>query len=43
VRGEKQEPFKRCFNRRYAAVNVGHEYEKARILEGMGKAGVPEQ
>ena len=30
-------------NRRYAAVNVSYEYEKARILEGMGKAGVPEQ
>jgi hypothetical protein len=43
VRGEKQEPFNRCSNRRYAAVNVSYEYEKARILEGMGKARVPEQ
>ena len=39
VRGEKQELFKRCFNRCYAAVNVSYEYERARILEGMGKAG----
>ena len=30
-------------NRRYAAVNVSYEYEEARILEGMGKAGVPEE
>jgi hypothetical protein len=43
VRGEKQEPFNRCSNRRYVAANVSYEYEKARILEGMGKAGVPEQ
>jgi hypothetical protein len=43
VRGEKQEPFKRCSNRRDAAVNVSYEYEEARILEGMGKAGIPEQ
>jgi hypothetical protein len=43
VRGEKQELFKRCFNRCYAAVKVSYEYEKARILEGMGKAGAPEQ
>jgi hypothetical protein len=41
VRGEKQEPFKRCFNRRYAAVNVSYEYEKARILEGIGKGRGP--
>jgi hypothetical protein len=40
VRGEKQEPFSRCSNRRYAAANVSYEHEKARILEGMGKAGV---
>ena len=43
MRGEKQEPFKRCSNRRCAEANVSYEYEKARILEGMGKAGVPEQ
>ena len=30
VRGEKQELFKRCFNRCYAAVNVSYEYEKAK-------------
>lgn len=30
VRGEKQELFKRCFNRCYAAVNVCYEYEKAK-------------
>jgi hypothetical protein len=29
VRGEKQELFKRCFNRCYAAVKVSYEYEKA--------------
>jgi hypothetical protein len=40
VRGEKQEPFNRCSHRRYAAANVSYEYEKARILEGMGKARV---
>jgi hypothetical protein len=43
VRGEKQSPSSDVPNRRYAAVNVSYEYEKARILEGMGKAGVPEQ
>jgi hypothetical protein len=43
VRGEKQGLFKRCFNRCYAAVNVSYEYEEARILEGMGKVGAPEQ
>jgi hypothetical protein len=42
VRGEKQGLSKRCFNRCYAAVNVSYEYE-ARILEGMGQVGVPEQ
>jgi hypothetical protein len=41
VRDEKREPFKRCFNRCYAALNVSHEYEEARILEGLGKVGVP--
>ena len=30
VRGEKQELFKRCFNRCYAAVNTSYEYEKAK-------------
>jgi hypothetical protein len=30
VRGEKQELFKRCFNRCHAAVNVSYEYEKAK-------------
>ena len=30
VRGEKQELFKRCFNRCYAAVNVSYVYEKAK-------------
>jgi hypothetical protein len=43
VRGEKQELFNRCSNRCYAAVKVSYECEKARILEGMGKARVPEQ
>ena len=41
VRGEREELFKRCFSRCYAAVKVSYEYEKARILEGMGKAGAP--
>jgi hypothetical protein len=39
VRGEKQEPFKGCFNRRYAAVNVSYEYEKrafSKAWEGRG-------
>lgn len=31
VRGEKQELFKRCFNRCYAAVNVSYEHEKAKV------------
>lgn len=30
VRDEKQELFKRCFNRCYAAVSVSYEYEKAK-------------
>jgi hypothetical protein len=30
VRGEKQELFRRCFNRCYAAVNVSYEHEKAK-------------
>lgn len=30
VRGEKQELFKRCFNRCVAAVSVSYEYEKAK-------------
>ena len=37
VRGEKQEPFKGCFNRRYAAVNVSYEYEKRAFLKGLLK------
>ena len=39
MRGEKQEPFKGCFNRRYAAVNVSYEYEKrafSKAWEGRG-------
>jgi hypothetical protein len=43
VRGEKEELFKRYLSRCYAAVKVSYEYEKARILEGMGKSGTPEQ
>lgn len=31
VRNEKQELFKRCFNRCYAAVNVSYEYENAKL------------
>jgi len=30
VRGDKQELFKRCFNRCHAAVKVSYEYEKAK-------------
>jgi hypothetical protein len=41
VRDEKRELSKRCFNRCYAAVNISHEYEEARIVEGLGKVGVP--
>ena len=33
VRGEKQELFKRCFIRCYAAVNVSYKYEKAKAGE----------
>ena len=31
VRGDKQELFKRCFNRCHAAVKVSNEYEKAKL------------
>ena len=41
VRGEKQEPFKRCFNRRYAAVNVSYEYEKRAFSKAWARPGSP--